>query len=153
MIIIVIMIVCIGDIKKTQGCTYFGIATCCISLLHLFLKASMPTSVPAHIIERKTVPLCVQITPHYKELLGIEKDIYLSLPVNIVNTHEANTRAAASIGGSIESIKDSTDTGCYNACPDIAHSHYEVLDSVTCGMSAEEIESLRVAAKAIEASL
>jgi L-lactate dehydrogenase len=122
-----------ADIKKTQGYTHFGIATCCISLLHLFMKASMPRSVPADIIESKAVPLCVQITPHYKQLLGIEKDIYLSLPVHILNTSE-----------------DMRSDSCYT-CPDVARSHYEVIDS-SC-LSEQEIVSLRYAAKMLESRL
>ena len=132
-IVMLLYLISLGDIKKTQGCTYFGIATCCISLMHLFMKASMPRSVPDHIIENKTVPLCVQITPHYKELLGITKNIYLSLPVNICNVHE-----------------DAHSTSCYT-CPDVARSHYEVVDS--SGMSVNEIDSLRHSAKVIEAAI
>jgi L-lactate dehydrogenase len=64
------------EIKKTQPATYFGVSACVMHILHALI---LPGEVPV-------LPLSVQVNSYYKELLNLEKNIFLGLPVQLSST-------------------------------------------------------------------
>jgi malate/lactate dehydrogenase len=58
-----------NQIRKTEKATKFGVSECVISILRAFIEN-----------KKLNIPLSVLINKHYKNLLGVEDDIFISLP-------------------------------------------------------------------------
>ena len=59
------------NIKRTEDATVYGISACAYRIVHMLLNPP-----PGFI-----VPLSMQITPYYKKLLNVKRNIFLGLPV------------------------------------------------------------------------